>query len=243
LHAEIFLKENMLVELCAGNHVTHDGLVNGADGIFKRFTTTPESLVWIDFGSPHIGVETRLKFLSAYQLRPDIKSHWTPITQKTAEIQIGMNSLHIVTGVQFPIQLATARTIHRAQGLSLDRLAFDPQNVTKHGLSYTALSRIRCKQQLYLLFPICSRNFQVDQSVADEMSRLRSDAKYEISVPLLVNCRKDNIILQSLNTRSLNLHYNDVMADPNLMASDILCLNETRISSLDASLDLHTLLF
>jgi ATP-dependent DNA helicase PIF1 len=45
LHAEIFLKENMLVELCAGNHVTHDGLVNGADGIFKRFTTTPESLV------------------------------------------------------------------------------------------------------------------------------------------------------------------------------------------------------
>jgi hypothetical protein len=112
LHAEIFLKENMLVELCAGNHVTHDGLVNGTDGIFKRFTTTPESLVWIDFGLPHIDVETRLKFLNAYQLHPDIKSHWTPITQKTAEIQIGMNSLHIVTRVQFPIQLATARTIH-----------------------------------------------------------------------------------------------------------------------------------
>jgi hypothetical protein len=32
------------------------------------------------------------------------------------------------------------------------------------------------------------------------------------------------------------------MVDPNLMASDILCLNETQISSLDASSDLHALL-
>jgi hypothetical protein len=52
----------MLVELCAGNHVTHDGLVNGADGIFKDLTSTLESLVWIDFGSPCIGVEIRLKY-------------------------------------------------------------------------------------------------------------------------------------------------------------------------------------
>jgi hypothetical protein len=74
------------------------------------------------------------------------------------------------------------------------------------------------------------------------MSWLRSDAKYEISIPLLVNCRKDNIVLQSLKTRSLNLHYNDVMANPNLMASNILCLNETQISSLHANLDLHALL-
>ena len=112
LHSEIFLKKDMLVELCAGNHATHDGLVNGADGIFKDFTTTPERLVWIDFGTPSIGVETRLKHINVYQHHSHIQNHWTPITQKTAEIQIGMNSLHIVTWIQFPIQLATARTIH-----------------------------------------------------------------------------------------------------------------------------------
>jgi hypothetical protein len=239
LHAEILLKKDMLVELCAGNHVTHDGLVNGADGIFKDLTSTPESLVWIDFGSPRIGVETRLKYRHVYQRHPNIQSNWTPITQKTAEIQIGMNYLHIVSRVQFPIQLATARTIHRAQGLSLDRLAFNPQNVSKHGLSYTALSRVRSKEQLYLLHPICSRNFHVEQSVVDEMFRLRADAKYKISIPLLIDCQKNNIVLQSLNTRSLNLHYKDVLADPNLMASHVLCLNETRISSLQAHPDLH----
>jgi hypothetical protein len=27
----------MLVELCARNYATHDGLVNGADGLFKTF--------------------------------------------------------------------------------------------------------------------------------------------------------------------------------------------------------------
>jgi ATP-dependent exoDNAse (exonuclease V) alpha subunit len=185
----------MLVELCAGNHITHDGLVNGADGIFKDLTSTPESLVWIDFGSPRIGVETRLKYRHVYQRHPNIQSNWTPITQKTAGIQIGMNYLHIVSRLQFPIQLATARTIHRAQGLSLDRLAFNPQNVSKHGLSYMALSRVRSKEQLYLLHSICSRKFHVEQLVADEMFRLRADAKYKISIPLLIDCQKNNIVL------------------------------------------------
>jgi hypothetical protein len=31
-------KKKMLVELCAGNYVTHDGLVNGVDEIFQRST-------------------------------------------------------------------------------------------------------------------------------------------------------------------------------------------------------------
>ncbi len=40
MHSMITLKgsskENMLVELCVGNYATHDGLVNGANGIFQR---------------------------------------------------------------------------------------------------------------------------------------------------------------------------------------------------------------
>jgi len=45
--------------------------------------------------------------------------------------------------IQFPIQLAIARTIHHLQGLTLDRLAFDPTSVTKHGLRYIALSTVQ----------------------------------------------------------------------------------------------------
>ncbi len=40
LHFTIHIKkEDMLVELCVGNYVTFDGLVNAIDGIFKASTT------------------------------------------------------------------------------------------------------------------------------------------------------------------------------------------------------------
>jgi hypothetical protein len=40
----------MLVELFVGNYVTFDGLLNGADGIFKTSTTYCEKTsIWIMF--------------------------------------------------------------------------------------------------------------------------------------------------------------------------------------------------
>jgi hypothetical protein len=40
----------MLVELCARNYGTFDGLVDGVDGIFEDFTKTiSKSFVWIHF--------------------------------------------------------------------------------------------------------------------------------------------------------------------------------------------------
>jgi hypothetical protein len=40
----------MLVELCASNYITYDGLVNGVDGIFKELTTyCDKTIIWIMF--------------------------------------------------------------------------------------------------------------------------------------------------------------------------------------------------
>jgi hypothetical protein len=41
LHLKFRVKKNMLVELCAGNYSTHDGLVNGANGIFQASNNLP----------------------------------------------------------------------------------------------------------------------------------------------------------------------------------------------------------
>jgi hypothetical protein len=38
LHITICIKQDMVVEFCAGNFATYDGLVNGADGVFKTST-------------------------------------------------------------------------------------------------------------------------------------------------------------------------------------------------------------
>ena len=54
----------MLVELYARNYNTDDGLVNGVEGIFKRYTNTNNGLdiVWIEFSSASIGKYQRTKF-------------------------------------------------------------------------------------------------------------------------------------------------------------------------------------
>ena len=51
LPSKIFMKKYMSVELYAGNYNTQDGLVNGAEGIFKRYTrcNSEYDMVWIHF--------------------------------------------------------------------------------------------------------------------------------------------------------------------------------------------------
>jgi len=51
--------------------------------------------------------------------------------------------------IQFPIQLATIKTIHKSQGLSLDEFTFNPTSVKKHALSYTIVFHIPTKERLY----------------------------------------------------------------------------------------------
>jgi hypothetical protein len=44
------LYKNMLIELCVDNYGMYDGLVNGADGVFKTSTTYCDKIIiWIMF--------------------------------------------------------------------------------------------------------------------------------------------------------------------------------------------------
>ncbi len=87
---------------------------------------------------------------------------WTKIKQKIVEIQIGSNPFHIIIRIQFPIQLVATHTSHQAQGLTLNCLAFYPSGVTKHGLTYIALSQVCSKKHLYILSPWLNKNFEVN---------------------------------------------------------------------------------
>jgi hypothetical protein len=50
LRFTIHIKTNMLVELCASNYATFDGLVNGINDILKTSTTYCENtIIWIMF--------------------------------------------------------------------------------------------------------------------------------------------------------------------------------------------------
>jgi hypothetical protein len=82
-----------------------------------------------------------------------------------------------MTQIQFLIQLAATRTIHQSQELSLDDFIFYLSSVNKHGLAYTALSRIRTNVKLYLSTPLTTSNFQVDIFVFEEMKRLTTNSQ------------------------------------------------------------------
>jgi len=67
----------MLVELCANNHATYDGLVNGVHDIFKTSTTyCDKTIIWIMFQNFKIGTLRKENYNYYYH---NIESKWTPI--------------------------------------------------------------------------------------------------------------------------------------------------------------------
>jgi hypothetical protein len=81
LHTTIPIKQDMVVELCARNYATYDGLVNGIDGIFKTSTSYHnKTIVWILFANPKIRIFLMLaKKKSTHLYTNNIKPNWTPI--------------------------------------------------------------------------------------------------------------------------------------------------------------------
>jgi len=70
-----------------------------------------------------------------------------------------------------------------------------------------------------MLSPLSNTNFQIDSMVEREMIWLRT---YGLTINRLNNYQKEFVVIQSLNTHSLNLHFKDILVDHNLLASHIL---------------------
>ena len=106
LPSTITVKQNMLVELYAGNYNTNDGLVNGVEGIFKSYSSNNNrpDIVWIEFSDPEIEKQQRSKFKQLYDI--NILPNWTPIFRIAKLLAMSRNKLQITIRKQFPIQLA-----------------------------------------------------------------------------------------------------------------------------------------
>lgn len=72
---------------------------------------------------------------------------------------------------QIPLRLAWAMTIHKAQGLTLDRVYLDlPGRLFAHGQAYVALSRARTLEGLELSRPLRPSDIITDQRIFDVKS-------------------------------------------------------------------------
>ncbi|GIL51222.1 hypothetical protein Vafri_7293, partial [Volvox africanus] len=97
----------------------------------------------------------------------------------------------VVVRVQMPLKLAWALTVHKSQGMTLDKVVVNLTNFFSHGMLYTALSRARGLEGLQV---IGDTDRKLDSRVTEWWQIVQSGRTYDPTkktTPDPVWCWKD----------------------------------------------------
>ena len=209
----------------------NDGLTNGAVCSIKRFDfkdpNVLKGVIWVLFEDPDVGKEARKSYEKSRENKECIKQGWTPIKAFTREFPVSYKGgKHIrVARTQFPFKQSTARTVHKAQGLTVkDKIVIDFGSWSTKHMHYVALSRVDKIEKLHLE-NIEWNKVTVDKEVVEEMKRLRKVA-YPFNLRFLHQVDAD-IKISFINAQSLRKHFNDIKNDRTLKNSDVIICSET----------------
>ncbi|MCG7875518.1 MAG: AAA family ATPase [Candidatus Thiodiazotropha endolucinida] len=237
LHCSLTVVVDMIYDLTI-NIKTEDGLANGASCVvkfieYKLQTTRRPSIIWVQFDDKNAGMETRSKYRNRGLYHSTIDDNWTPIFDVNRSFTYNRKTFQ---RVQFPLQPSAGRSVHRAQGSTLERVVIDlSQRKTRKvpHLHYVALSRVRSIEKLQIL-NFNEKALQVDDQVKAEMQRLNETAMLQLchtSLELIDPISHFKVAFN--NCRSLNLHFDDIRHDKNLLSTHIFGLAETRLHQQD----------
>ena len=211
-----------------------DGLVNGSQGQIVTFVKSGKGdtlAVGVKFDNPNVGQETRKK--SPYMLELQSYENTTPILRSETTFTVSRKNKNLtVSRYQFPLKLAWACTIHKVQGLTVDKIVVSFEGRFGPGQAYVALSRAKTLPGLHIT-NFESKKITINSSVQTQMETLRTDK----AIPEYYNffsMWKNTNILSLLNTRSFPCHKHDLISDPILQQSDIIILTETWLNDHNA---------
>jgi len=168
LRKEVSVAVGARVMLIANLDVS-DGLANGVTGTVRGIVQRNDTVVAIqvEFDSENIGQQAK-RNNPHYSEYPKCVS----IARHSVCSMYGKGNAVALTRAQFPICLAFACTIHKVQGMTLDRVVISMNSRFTHGQAYVALSRVKSLQGLHLL-DFDRKKIICNKEVSREMNRLR----------------------------------------------------------------------
>jgi hypothetical protein len=215
------------------NISVEDGITNGSGCLIRKIQyISPHnpvpSIIWVQFDEAKVGQQTRRDYSSYF--RQGISKEWTPIFAIKRTFVVTKKHISVIR-TQFPLRPAAAKTIHKAQGSTLDTIVVNMQYARAHG-HYVALSRVRSMAGLHIL-ELNENKIKVDSAVAEEMGRLKSESLLQLCYTPLYSYPPGLCKISFQNARSLHKHFPDLAGDHNIVASDIILIAESRLITTD----------
>ena len=235
--AQVFVSNNIDVS---------DGLTNDVFGtishiITSRYQTKTGELVeevrvvLVKFDSERVGREACAKSLykNIDRLAVPISRVETTFSTRKAACDLKKKTINVIRK-QFPLILALAVTIHKVQGMTMDRIVVDmspDKGRYQKGQAYVAFSHVRTYEGLHIK-GYCRHQIKTCGRVRYEMEHLRSEKKLpSLPEPMVWSPPVDCISVVHLNVQGLNYgsrtKKTDVHMDKEIQKVDILCLTET----------------
>jgi hypothetical protein len=241
LDYEIHIKEGARVMLTTNISIPNR-LINGQMGSVFKVEINPSNqkptVLYIKFDDPNAGKNGKNVINTSNNTL--VREHKVvPIEPVLAKIKIrpGKPSSPEIQRVQFPVTLAWACTVHKVQGLALDKVVISTELVKQkafnYGQIYVALRRATSLEGLYILENIASKHVKANPKVVEEYERLRNECM--ISHPTNIS---NELTISLLNVRSLKKHSIDIKCDSRLFNSDVIALTETQLRPCDSDIDI-----
>ena len=239
LDLEVNIKEGARVML-TNNVDISDRLINGQLGtvvrIFVNEVTEKPTIAYIKFDDEDAGNLVIDKSADIFAIENKV----VPIKPILAKIKLnpGKRSSPEIERLQFPLALAWACTVHKVQGLTLNKIviSFDlfKQRSFNYGQIYVALSRATSLQGLRVLGKLEHKQVKADPRVIEEYERLRNTSLSEENANFQVQEDDPIIPIVLLNVRSLRKHSIDIKFDTKIFNCDMLLLTETQLMPSDS---------
>ena len=172
LPAELHLVRGLRVML-RKNVDVRDGLVNGSCGTVVHWSKTGK-VAFVKFdkvGDRLVGQATRQKLSKYLQEGLAKDKSIVPILPEEFSFKAAKGT-HRLRRVMLPLVMCWATTIHKAQGMSLERVVIDlSSNRLPVSMAYVALSRVTSLKGLYLL-GFAAGAIKADPKAGEEYDRL-----------------------------------------------------------------------